>query len=510
MDDQLKRLMLLALFLIVPSLTLAQSATELEPYTPFSGAIPSPGATQTWTFRGLEGGVVSLLARGESNDFDPVITVTNSSGATVIANDDFAYPGSRDALLQAITLPRTDTYTVTISGYGESTGTYALTLFYGYPDLQAFLNFNSEGESWDISSDDLTLDDSAGTLGLFTEGIDLGGYVVDTNSREFGDFYARVLVESIEAANGWNIGLTLRHQDDGYYILLFNQRGQWRFVAQEGDSQRVIRDWTNHPAIVAGETQFTIGVLAHGAGFDVFYNEAFVGQAVDSANAFPEAGQIGFYARTNNILNSRLNVQYDDFTLTIPMKLGENEIIPSQLISGVQGITIQELERRRVIPAGGYVGLSVTESSGRQIEPGVNRVIFSRGTQFEDMVLSTFFTLGAARDGIVGCGVIFNHTTETSYALAFLDQVGGHGLSERSGDSFAPGLFNVNLAWAAEDRHHLLVVRFNGNVDFYVNRQHIGRMPMSAGFGEVGVAVVNYENMDTSCQFSDTWVWRLD
>ncbi len=503
----MRPLLLAALFVLLSIHLHAQDATFLEPFTPSGGAIAAPGAAQSWTFSAFEGAVVSLLARGESNDFDPIITVSNSGGTVLAANDDFGYPETKDALLQAITLPRTDTYTATVTGYEDSTGTYSLTLFYGYADLQALLNFNRPVETWRTAGSGLTLDSSAGRLTLAASGISVGGYAVDDESARFSDFYAQVTIASLTSSNGGSVGLVLRHSEGQRYELLFNHRGQWRLERFDGDAMRTVRDWTNHPAITEDAETFTVGVLTHGGGFDVFYNNAYVGQAYDADASLAE-GRIGLIARTADALNSQVTVEYDDLAVTVPLTRAMADIVPGQLIPGAQAITLLELERRRLIPVGGAVTLTVDESSGRLLNPGVNRVILARGTRFTDLVMSSEVEITAPQTGVVGCGLIFSHVSETEYALAFIDRSGGFGVSSRSGDAFLPGLFNVAPDIGQSSIHHLLVVYVGDTVHFYVDRNHRGTFRLPQQAGEVGVAVVNYEPIDTLCEFRNTWVWR--
>lgn len=499
------------IFLLSPLGRAAQAQAAIEFDTPITGSIAAPGAAETYTFSGAEGSVVSILVVG-AGDFDPVVSLSSSAGRALIRNDDYAYPGRRDALLQAVTLPRTDTYTITISAVGSSTGDYTLTVFHGYAEPALQETFGANAESWQTASSQITVDRAAERITLSAEGISRSGYVTDPAQLTPEDFYARVRVVNVSGRNGWYAGLVLRRVANRYYQLVFNHNGAWRLTYHNVGDVRVVRDWTTHPAIRAGKTSFTVGVLAHGAAFDVFYDDFYVGQTLDDAYApADEVGyEIGMHIGTPEAANSTAAVEYDDLLVTIPLQLADADILPDHLMAGGLAIIVQELERRRVIPAGGEQALNVPQSSGTLASAGVQRVILASGTTYNTMVMGTSFTVTAGQ-GTVGCGLLFGHTDETHYILAFLDKMGGHGLSPRVDATFQPGLFGESSdpAWR-EGRQELIVVRLTDKTHLYVNRRYVGTLPIPATEGEVGNAVVNYDPLNTTCQFTDTWVWRWE
>lgn len=482
---------------------------NLIPNTPEIGTIAAPGETQNWTFAGREGGMVSLIAEGESGDLDPIVTLRDSTGSVLVTNDDFAYPGRTDALLQGITLPRNETYTVTVGGFANTTGDYTLTLFTGYADLQAAVNFNSNDEGWQASNSQLTVSENVGRLTLNIDGIREGGYAYASDSPSHTNFYVHVTVVNVIGNNGWVVGLVLRRDGNSYYLMELSHQGFWRMLFVDGSDEVTVRDWGTHPAIIPGATNFTLGVLVNGNSFDTFFNGAFIGQATDEQR-FQDEGQVGLYTRTVDVLGSATTTEYDDFTVTIPLTVGDVPVMPNQLMPGGLALTIQELERRQVIPPGGIQALTVDQSSGREVNPGVNRIVLARGTTFGNMVFSTTFTM-QADGGVVGCGLLFNNNGDDNHAIAYLDRNGGYGVSQRDGNEYLPGLFgeSTNPDWRSGSQA-LLLVRLDDTVHYFVNRQYVGTTAITAVDGEVGNVVVNYEAMDTFCQFTDTWVWRLD
>ncbi len=506
---------------------LAQEADEgiLEPYITVEGDL-NTGEQAIWRFRGIEGSVVSIYVQpSEGSSLDPTVTLGSTSGGMLVSGDDVAYPGALDALLQAVTLPRTDTYTVTVSGYGETSGGYHLLLTYGYPQAQLADDFEADTTTWEASSD-VILDQVVGQLTLSVQGTAIRGYALPTEATltvndtgdaggdtaaaalmQYDDFYLDAEMVNVSGRPGWRAGLMLRRTGNVYYAVMVNHQGQWRMIRVDRSGERVLRDWTSHPAIVAGTDSFRLGVLANQAAFDVFYNGAFVGQAVDTDRPLL-SGEIGLYIETPDSIGAQSQAGFEVITLTTPLRLGNTEIIPMQLMPGVQALTLQELERRRMIAPGGQAGLTVAESFSQRINPGVSRVLLGRGVTYGDLVISTDLIWQTGGSGVAGCGLVLGSLSETEYSLAFIDQTGGYGLASRAGDQFAPGLFAETDA-APSGSQNLLVIRQGDQAYLYVNRRYAGQTSLTAGEGEIGVAVVNYESIDTTCRFNNTWVWQL-
>jgi hypothetical protein len=505
MQQLLKPIFVITLLLTLalsPQPTLAQNT--LTPYVPVEGSIEAPGATESWTFTGSESTVISISVESADDSLDPSVTLLNGAGEILTSNDDIVYPDDRNALLQAVTLPRADTYTVIVEGYGETTGAYTLTMTQGYGEIRLAENFNGDTTTWDTPYGDLALDLAAGQLTLSLAGLGAEAYALNEPQGEYTDFYADTTITLATGRNGWIAGLTLRQTGRTYYRLMLNHQGQWRLDLVRSGGEQTLRDWTNHPAIVAGQEEFTLGVLANGGTFDVFYNNIFVGQARDAEETLT-SGDVGLYVQTTNNAGSETQVAFDSLTVTVPSQV---TLLPHQIVSGAQALTIQELERRRVISTGGEAALTVGESTATLATLGINRLLLGRGTTFGDLVISANLRWQTSGSGAAGCGLIFGRTSDTEYSLAYLDQTGGYGLSPRTGDTFAPGIFGINREWI-QGRQHLLIVRMGDTVHYYVNRQHVGTMEIPSNEGEIGVAVVNYETISTTCTFNDLWVWRL-
>src|SRR5262249_49594788 len=152
---------------------------------------------------------------------DPGFRVSNSSNATLISNDDYDYPANQDALLESITIPRTDSYTVTVYGVGSTSGEYQLTMTSGFSQVADSDNFNGDLQ-WQKVNDPLTVSADNGQLALSLSGINLSGVAVNPKAKTATDYYAQVAV-NVSGEGGWLVGMTARQQDaDHYYLLQLN------------------------------------------------------------------------------------------------------------------------------------------------------------------------------------------------------------------------------------------------------------------------------------------------
>lgn len=464
------------------------------------------GETHIWTFTGSSGAVVSLLAEAQSDELDVMLTLRNA-GNVLISNDDYNFPVTQNALLEAITLPRTGEYEVVVSARNNSAGAYTLTMLPGYAHLNFREDFAADSAWQPLSGEIFTERTENGRLGVSMSGIDLTGSAYDPTLPQVQNFFAQVTVKRVEGRNGWGVGFVLRQKDEAhYYLLIINNQGFWRLLLRSADGVKVVRDWTTHPAIVAGNTEFTLGVLCNGSLFEVFYNGHFVGTAVDSALQIE--GRIGLAVVTANALNSQTTAYFDTLIVTEPLRVDGRTVLPDRLMLGSSTATAQELQRRNVIPPGGAMALTVETSSAQDIRPGVSRFIIGRGSLYRNFVLSTKVSLRSAVKGVTGCGIIFRSEDDTHYTLAYIDQSGGYGVARRSGEGFEPGLYGEGLS--AVSQRALLVVAVEEMIYYYIDGQFAGWLENPPAAGEIGNAVVNFEPIDTQCEFRDTWLWKLE
>lgn len=495
---------LAALLLAAPARARAQTA--LVPLVPAAGRIESGGA-QSWTFTAAEGSVWSLLVQAAPGGLDPLLSLSTSAGDPLLANDDLAYPDARDSLLEAVTLPRSDTYTVTVSGYAATAGDYTLTLLPGYSQVAFTDNFNGD-LAWQSAHGPVRPSIEDGALQLLLPQPEETGIAANPANRPPPVFYAQVALAVGDEYPAWSVGMTARQVgSNGYYLFTINETGAWRFLVNDRGTERVLRDWATHPAIIAGQKAFTLAILANGGSFDLFYNTQLLGHVDDTT--FPEGGGVGLALQTGAVRSPRLAARYEDFLVTTPLLINGSPALPQQVIVGTPASMAQELQRRLVVPPGGEMALTVQDSFVEFARPGVERLLLGRGATFREFALGTQVTWQAAASAMTGCGLVFHNTGETAYTLAYLDQTGGYGVSRRQGETFLPGLFGQKPP-GGKNTYHLLVVARDDRVLYYVDGLHAGTLELAPVEGQVGGAVVNFEPVNTSCRFANTWLWRWD
>ncbi|MEO8394030.1 MAG: pre-peptidase C-terminal domain-containing protein, partial [Chloroflexota bacterium] len=481
----------------------AQAQTTLSLLTPVTGNV-TPNGTNAWAFSAQNGAVLSFALQAQSKDFDPSLMLIDSSGHEIVSSDDYNYPNSLDPLLEAITMPRTDTYTLSVSGFNNTFGSYTLTMLPGYSTSAYSDDFSSS--QWKSLDSTSTALQSDGRLQISGQGTrQNNGLAFDDSTQSFDNFYAQATVVNVTDPGGWVVGMALRRQNDAYYLLSINSQGLWRFTLVQNGSESVIRDWTPHPNVVPGANTFTIAVLAKAVGFDFFYNSGYIGSASDGT--LTGAGQIGLMAGPYSSSPSQSSAIFDNLLVTTPTLVNGVDVIPQEILAGDGNQTILALRRNHVVSANGQMTLTLPESSVEYARPGINRVMLGRGTRYTNFALGTTVELSAAASGPAGCGLVFRYQNDTDYTLAYLDQNGEYGVSKRTGDTFSTGIFGTNRAISA-GTHLLLVVANDNTIYFYIDRQLVGSTDNTAQDGEVGIAVVNFEPNTTACHYTNFWLWN--
>lgn len=498
---KLKILLVLALALLLAISARAQS-TALVLNVPASGTI-APGETNTWTFSAQNSAVLSFSLQSESDSFDPAISLTDSSGNRIISSDDFNYPDSLDPLLEAVTMPRADTFTLTVSGVNNTAGDYTLTMLPGYSVPSYGDDFTSS--DWQPLSDVLTAEQTDEQMSLSISGARVTEAAFDANAETFGDFYAQAQVTNVFNASGWVVGMAFRRQDDSYYLLSVSTEGTWRFSRIEAGAETLLRDWTPHPNIVPGATRFTIAVLARDVGFDFFYNTGYIGSASDTT--LTEAGNIGLALGTLSSQPSASGATFDDLIVTTPAETDDGYIIPQQVYGADPTTLVQTLKRRHVVSAAGQMAITIPESSVQFARAGINRFMLGGGTRYGNFALGAVVNLSAGVRGPAGCGIVFRFTSETEYTLAYFNQDGEYGVSKRTGDIFSPGISGVDTSFST-GQHQMLIIASESTLYYYLDGQLVGSLEEPAQDGEIGIAVVNFEPNTTACTYNNLWLWN--
>ncbi len=85
------------------------------------------GETQTYTFAGSAGQVVTILLESDALSMDPFLNLYTSDREIILQDDDSA--GELNAIIENFALPADDTYTIEVTtAYGDGGGEYRLTL----------------------------------------------------------------------------------------------------------------------------------------------------------------------------------------------------------------------------------------------------------------------------------------------------------------------------------------------------------------------------------------------
>jgi hypothetical protein len=491
-------------FLLFSTATIQAQSDDLVLFVPIDGVL-NANASNLYTFTAREGMILSFLAQAQDTALDPILSIQNTRGETIISNDDYDYPNRTDALIEAFTAPQTATYTLTVSGHSNTQGAYRVEMFAGYPTIVLLDNFAS-------STDVLIADESEsavsqvleGALQLSQNGIQQQLRVIHPRSQ-YADFFATVSIKNIADRNGWAVGMLLRFQNpENYYQVQVNSRGAWRFVLVQNGQESIIRDWTPHPAIVAGKINFELSILALGNGFDVLVDAQYVGTVTDSN--IPNSGTMGFMVQTANAANSDISAQFDDFAITVPTTLNNQPLIPQEIVAGSNTYIARQLQHFGMIPLGGSMVLDLAETTAFFGNDGISVVPLARGSQFENFVYSAVVASQSISDGLAGCGITARQTDD-NYVLAYADNTGGYGLAVRSGEAFTTS--NFGQYPALQVQYWLLMIANGSRVYLYVDGKYITQIEHTASTGGVGNAVLNYVRLDTNCRFRNVWLWQF-
>jgi Bacterial pre-peptidase C-terminal domain len=96
-----------------------------------SDTVP-PDSPYTTTFQASQGDVLTITVKAADNQLDPKVSLLDSTGAEVASNDDHESTdsalGPYDSQIPNFTIPKTDTYTISISGFAGIGGKFDLTV----------------------------------------------------------------------------------------------------------------------------------------------------------------------------------------------------------------------------------------------------------------------------------------------------------------------------------------------------------------------------------------------
>ena len=466
------------------------------------------GETHRYSLTALELTLVSFRVEALSDVLDPMLEIFDHTGRLVILNDDYAYPDERDAAIQAFVFPRTSTYTISVSAFGESAGAYRLHALPGY-DRLALHETTVESANWETVYSNASVDVSESSVfALEMRGLARSAGLVGLHLPIETDLYYEAAFDQVGSPTVWQVGLLFRYLSPSkYHRLLLSKLGYWRIDRIDGDETTQLRNWTAHPAIRAGETAFRLGVLVSGNHYDVVYNGQVVGSAWDRTPLAP--GSLGIALKTDDRAGGPVSFVVAETLVTAPTRVNESLLFPEWVVArGYYGIAA-ELARQQLVPVGGEIKLAVPESSVRRVRSGISRFAIASDFSFAQFAFGVALTIDVRSDRNGGCGLFFHFNDDENYTLAYVTSHGEYGLSWRTRAGFEPGIYG-NRGVSDVSEHYLLVIVSDEVIHYFVDEQYAGSLDSMPRIGGVGIAAVNYDEVETGCKFDDLWLLSLD
>ena len=468
----------------------------------------APDETHLYSFVALELTLLSIRVEALSDSLDPRFDLVDSAQRLIIENDDYDYPNTLDAVVQALVLNSNSTYTIRVSGHGGSGGDYRLSLLPGFDRLH-LRDTVMDKANWQVAYSDTTLDISESSLfAVELEGFARTGIVLGQHLPQEQDVYFEASFDTVTSPVDWKVGLVFRYKSpEDYYRVVLSKSGFWRVERILEGELVPVRNWTTHPAIVAGEPDFRLGILASGRHFDMVYNGQVVGSASDTAE--PQPGALGLVMRTDERAGGLTSLAVRQTLLTLPTRVDGQILLPQRILERRDYLMALDLARKQLVPAGHSVSFVQRESSVRHVRPGVTRISIASDRQYEQFALGASLRVGTADDSNGGCGLFFHFNNDTHYSLAYMTRQGDFGVSRRSGDGFEPGIYGKR-APPEDPEQYLLIIAQDEILHFYLDEEYAGSMPSQPRVGSIGIAVVNYEPVETSCRFENLWLQSFD
>lgn len=466
------------------------------------------GETHSYTLTALELTLASFRAEALGGGLDPVLEIFDHAGRLVIANDDYDYPGGRDALIQAFVFPATSTYTLSVSAFGESAGAYRLHALAGY-DRIALRETAFNSANWEtVYSDAFVNISESSVFAVQMRGLARSAGLLGLHLPTENDLYFEAAFDQVSSPAVWQVGLLFRYLSPSkYHRLLLSKRGFWRVDRVDGQVATPLKNWTTHPAIRPGDAAFRLGVLVSGQHYDVVYNGQVVGSVWDDSPRRP--GSLGIALKTDERAGGGVSFVVAETLVTAPTRVGERVVFPQRLVAKGYYAMADVLARQQLVPVGGEIKLALPDSSVRSARPGVRRIPVASSLSFAEFAIGVSLTLDQPTELHGGCGLYFHLNDEDNYTLAYVTSHGDYGLSRRTRAGFDPGIYG-NRGAANDARHDLLAIVTDEVIHYYLDEQIVGSLESIPRIGNVGIASVNYDAVETGCQFDDLWLLSLD
>ncbi len=467
--------------------------------------LPGESLHYSLTVRALT--LLSFRVEALDDQLDPQLEVLDAAGDLVIENDDFAYPTTREAIVQAFVVPNTAEYMLVVSGFDASGGKFRLHVLPGY-DRLTLRDTAMDPQNWQVVHSEAEVGLGASTVfAVDMTGLGRSALIQGARFPSQRDFYFELAFDYVSAVNNWQVGLIFHYQaPDRYHRLLLSKTGYWRMEHFAGGNVKLLQDWATHPVIVPGQAAFRLGVLVAGQHIDVVYDGQVIGTAWDAGEVEP--GGVGIALKTDETYGGLMSFAVLGAQMTVPTRLVDGATAPRRLLTRRAYLMAQSLARQQLAPGDGEIKLTLPESAARHSRPGVTRVPIASDWAFAQFALGAEVDIERRTDGNGGCGIVFHYGNDEYYSLAYVTGAGDYGVARRDGAGFEPGIYGRRTAPDDATRQLLLIVSDEG-ITYYVDEVYAGSLPSQPRIGGLGIAVVNYESVDTTCYFADLWLYEF-
>lgn len=495
-------------------------------FVPVEGVINDDTPAEDWTFTARADQLVALLVITTGGDLDPVLDLIGPDGVIVARNDDLDSL-VRDAGLEALRLPLDGVYTVRVKRYqetgGATAGRYRLTLLPGFARFAREYRFGDSDALWTTPGGD--------PIPLYQDQLQLRppegadeALALPPDPAALDEFYMQADARLFGSTGYTEIGLVFRAQEDQAYRFRINTQGEWTVEYQDAFGRFTLRSWTWNVVLaeLGGDPNavWQIAVLARGDDFTFFVNGVLLGTLTD--NRLPEPGGISLLAGWRSGQANRPAVLFDDARITT--RLGTTYAgMPLALAawdSADPMDIVQELaDAGQIVPATPLHDLFLFEKNvTAENQETVLELIGSEQAVYGDFLFGGRIAILTNGENN-GCGLVYRWQTADgtedqdgyTLGLAFVDTAGGYGVAQSQDGDLIGNAYDLDPALVGENATVRLLIAVRGDtVVYYVNGALVMQEALTLEPGRVGVALLNYAASDTTCLWTDLWVWPVE
>jgi len=493
----------------------AQSPSKsLAWFIPVSGQISDKTPSEVWTFDAVADQRVGLRMQAASGDLVPAFQVADEAG-TIVAK---SQPGALgNAVIDLLRIPKAGHYQVQTQRAAGS-GDYRLTMLPAYSALLLSdgMGIGSPTRLWRDTR--AAADYSGGKLRLSLQG---ANRVIGTSVDALGlyaDLYIQADIEpdTETLSPDSQAGLAIRASQRGRYLdgyqLLVNNLNQWAFVYSDAVGTTYIQQWTPLPADVVTR-RFTLGLLAQGNQFTVFYNG--VPQLTLQDSRSTAKGEFGMVLGNGQTPNNAAAMLFDNLRVTLPAPSDAADVtIPATLTHWQDSAAdiLDELRSARIVPFSGRPDFTTPLAYVTNSTPsGIVLIPLAQSQQFSDLVYAAEFGWNANSED-VACALELRMVDDGNFAIVYADRKGGYGFRQMLNGDSSPTVYDLSTAvrTGENDTNRLLVIAVGNRLVTYINGQRVIDAHVIQRAGSVAIAAYNYKVAQNYCQFRNVWLRIYD